>query len=413
MTIVLVIDGKNFGQFFMYQEEKFMPRKGENIYKRSDGRWEGRYALSIDKMTGKKKYHSIYGKSYLEVKKKLIVAKQVIETKNLTETVKSRYKLEEWLQIWLYQYARFNVKNSTFSNYYYCVHNHIIPKLGCVDLRNITTYNLQVFFNEKLVNGRIDGKGGLSSKSVKDMHTILSTSLKQALNNNLIDRNPCINIKIPTDKYTIIRVLSVDEQKLLENAVLNSDHYLSIAIILALYTGLRLGEVCALQWKDVDLSNAILRVTSNLQRIKLVPEDGNKKTKIVIGTPKSSASVRDIPFSMGLCNYLVMKKKSVSSSHKFVVCNSEEHFVDPRTLQNYFKKLMDQLGIRSASFHTLRHTFATRAIEVGMDIKSVSEILGHADVSITLKKYVHSLTEHKRNQMQKIDTLWTNQPSNF
>lgn len=408
----MVISGNYFGQILMHQEEMTMPRKGENIYKRLDGRWEGRYAIIIDNTTGKKKYHSLYGKTYSEVKKKLIVAKQGIATANrLLEVSKTKYKLAEWLQLWLNQYAKFNVKDSTFSNYYYCIHNHIIPKLGYFDLKQLTTFNLQVFFNEKLTNGRLDGKGGLSSKSVKDIHTILSAALKQALENNLIDKNPCLKIKLPTDKYSNIRVLSVDEQKTLEDAVLNSEHYLSIAIILALYTGLRLGEVCALQWKDIDLSNAILRVTSNLQRIKLISQEENKKTRIVIGTPKSSSSIRDIPFSRGLCRYLELKKKS--NNLKFVVCNHEENFVDPRTVQSYFKKLTNRIGIESASFHTLRHTFATRAIEVGMDIKSVSEILGHADVSITLKKYVHSLTEHKRNQMQKIDILWTNKPSNF
>jgi len=407
--MAIVINGNYFGQIFMHQEELSMPRKGENIYKRSDGRWEGRYVKFIDEISGKKKYRSIYGKTYSEVKKKLIAAKQTVI---LNEIPKTKFKLTEWFHIWLYQYAKLNVKDSTFSNYYYCIRNHIIPQLGEMDLKQLSTINLQMFFNGKLLNGRIDGKGGLSSKSVRDIYTILSASLKQAVDNNLIDKNPCSNIKIPTDKYNSIRVLSVEEQKLIENAVLHSEHYLSTSVILALYTGLRLGEVCALQWKDVDLSNAILKVSSNLQRIKLVPYNEKKKTRLVLGTPKSSSSIRDIPFSRGLCHYLSMKR-SLNQSYKFVVCNHEENFVDPRTVQSYFKKVTDQVGIKSASFHTLRHTFATRAIEVGMDVKSVSEILGHADISITLKKYVHSLTEHKRTQMQKIDTFWTDKPSNF
>lgn len=288
-----------------------MSKRGENIYKRSDGRWEGRYVQSIDLITGKKKYHSVYGKSYSEAKKKLLKARQEITETNLSCTIKEDYKLEHWLQIWLYQYAKLNVKEATFSNYYYYIHNHIIPKLGHKSLKKITTYDLQLFFNEKLLNGRLDGTGGLSPKSVKDLRTVLSTSFKQALYNNLINKNPCVNIKIPTDKYTNIRVLTVNEQKLLENSIKNSDHYLSLPIILALYSGLRLGEVCALQWKDIDLTNGIIRVTSNLQRIQVVPDDGETKTKMIISTPKSSASVREIPLPTRMIIYWAKKRKNI------------------------------------------------------------------------------------------------------
>lgn len=394
-----------------------MPRRGENIYKRSDGRWEGRYPYTTDELTGKKKYRSVYGKSYADVKQKLLVAKQELNMQQAAMPKSSSYLLEKWLELWLFQYAKFNIKESTLAHYYNCIQRHIVPEFGKVPINRLSSVELQLFLNRKLESGRVDGKGGLSPKTVKDLYTILCTALKQAQINNVIDKNPCINIKLPTDRYSRFRVLTVEEQSILEKAVCSSEHYLATGVVLALYTGLRLGEVCALQWKDIDFKKQQISIASNLQRINLIQEAAEKKTEMILSTPKSSTSVRVIPLTESLCRYLIKQKQEqsekVGSSCVFVVSKYSKDFIDPRTLQNYFKGLLDDLGISNASFHTLRHTFATRAIEVGMDVKSISEILGHADITITLKKYVHSLPEHKRNQMNKLNHFIMDKSSNL
>lgn len=394
-----------------------MPRRGENIYKRSDGRWEGRYPYTTDRLTGKKKYRSVYGKSYADVKQKLLLAKQEQSLQQTTAPKASPCLLEKWLELWLFQYAKFNIKESTLAHYYNCIHRHILPEFGKVPIDRLSSVEMQLFLNRKLESGRVDGKGGLSPKTVKDLHTILCTALKQAQLSGVIEKNPCINIKLPTDRYSRFRVLTVEEQSILEKAVFASDHYLTTGVVLALYTGLRLGEVCALKWQDIDFKKRQISISGNLQRINLMQEETDKKTEMVLSTPKSSTSVRMIPLTESLCRYLLEQQQEqtqrVGTSCTFVVSKYSKGFIDPRTLQNYFKSLLNDLGINGASFHTLRHTFATRAIEVGMDVKSISEVLGHADVTITLKKYVHSLPEHKRNQMNKLNYFIIDKSSNL
>lgn len=394
-----------------------MPRRGENIYKRSDGRWEGRYPYTTDELTGKKKYRSVYGKSYADVKQKLLTAKQELSYPQTAAAKSSPYLLGKWLEQWLFQYAKFNIKESTLSHYYNCIQRHILPEFGRVPINRLSSVELQLFLNRKLESGRLDGKGGLSSKTVKDLYTILCTAFKQAQINDIIDKNPCINIKLPTDRYSRFRVLTVEEQSILEKSVFSSEHYLATGVVLALYTGLRLGEVCALQWQDIDFKTQQISITSNLQRINLIQAKSGKKTEMILSTPKSPTSIRVIPLTESLCRYLIKQQQEqsqrVGGSCAFVVSRYRKDFIDPRTLQNYLKALLQDLGIWGASFHTLRHTFATRAIEVGMDIKSISEILGHADVTITLKKYVHSLPEHKRNQMNKLNDFIMDKSSNL
>lgn len=389
-----------------------MPKRGENIYKRSDGRWEGRYAV-WSQPEQKRKYCSVYAKTYTEVKQKLTQARRELALIPPPRWASNGYTVQEWLTLWLSHYVRFSVKDSTYANYYYRIQTHVLSQLGDRKLGQLSTYELQLYFNEKRESGRLDGKGGLAVKTVKDLRTILSAAFAQAVSNGILAHNPCANIKL-VDKQSgplRVQVLSRREQSVLERHVLFAEERLSIAIVIALYTGMRLGEVCALRWENVDLINEILHVTENLQRIKLPMPNGNSKTKVSIGTPKSKCSVRDIPLPGKLVAYLSEYKLS-AGDFPYVIPGRENQYVDPRSIQNYLAHLRLRLNLPKVSFHTLRHTFATRAVEVGMDVKTLSEILGHADVSVTLKKYVHSLPQHKREQIKKLEMLCLDCPSN-
>ena len=376
-----------------------MARKGENIYKRKDGRWEGRYISSYDG-NGKAKYKYLYARTYSEVRTKLVKAKN--ENISITESRTDKEKYELWIAEWL-RIKRNYVKESTYIRYRNTIENHIKPQLGKYPINRISSTLLENFVSEKLQNGRLDGKGGLSPKTMTDIVIIIKESLKYAQSSGItiicnFDR---ISLKKPNKE---MRVLSVSEQQRLLEVLFDGFDRYKLGVFLCMYTGIRIGELCALKWKNISLSERTLKIEQTMQRLQNEDMNASYKTKILVTEPKSDAALRIIP----LPDFVIEAVKPfVSSPDTYLLSGDCKSIVEPRIMQNKFKKYLKEAQVVDTNFHTLRHTFATRCIESGFDAKTLSEILGHSSVKITLDRYVHSSMQLKRSNMEKLSLVIT------
>ena len=316
----------------------------------------------------------------------LLLTKQL---KGVREIIVSRKRkknfrvvTEEWLK-----YKKNTVKKSTYYNYSYSVEKYLYPKFADQDITQIKDYN---DFIEKLTDT-------LAPKTVRD----IITKLKEIINFYEEEHNTKLNIKkmsLPKMNKKEIQILSNKEKQKLEKYCIQQNDLKSLGILICLNTGLRVGEVCALRWENVDFETRRIHVEKTIERIYSKEEN---KTIVIIDTPKSITSVRTIPINSKLYNIL-KQIRGKSKKTDFVLTGSSEHYVEPRNYQYHFKEILKRNKVKKYKFHTLRHTFATNCIEAGMDIKSLSEILGHADVSITLNIYVHSSDKIKRKYLEKI-----------
>lgn len=376
-----------------------MPRKGENIYKRKDGRWEGRYIKSRT-CTNKAIYGYVYAKTYQEVKIKLLEKKRLINSKSFIPSMHNSNTFAEVATRW-FENIKLQTKISTQNKYHNLLNKYILPTFGKQTFDSLTYEFIDSYCNFLLSFGGKNGTG-LSSKTVLDVLSVIRNILKFAIKKGM--EVPCDGRDIQI-KHTPkpIRILSKVEQKQLCEYLLAKPEPCNIGILVCLFTGLRIGEICALRWEDISFSEQTMYVHNTLQRIQNQCETG-PKTKIIITTPKSTCSIRIIPIPDELIKLLVEYKKS---SVGFLLTNNEHKFVEPRTMQNKFKKALKSIDIETANFHTTRHTFATRCIELGFDIKSLSEILGHSTVNITMNRYVHPTLELKKDNMKKLSSLFT------
>lgn len=371
-----------------------MPRRGENIYKRKDGRWEGRYIRAYD-LSGKAKYGYLYARTYLEVKNKLHAA--VMEKAIITEEV-AEPQFKELLEQWLLN-IRPQIKESSYMKYFNIVKNHILPDLGDLSVSELTTSRLETYATELFTHGKKNGDGKLAPKSVKDILAVIKSVQEYSTRKNC--GFPCNiqHIRIKSDPKEIT-VLTVTDQKYLEKYLLNQNTRICDGILLSLYTGIRIGELCGLRWENILLEEGLLQIRCTMQRIQL-HDDTKKhgaKTRILISPPKSKCSNRDIPLTEFLINRL---KRTHSPAHCFFLTGTKQ-YVEPRSMSNQFKYILETLNVSYVNFHVLRHTFATRCIENDFDIKALSEILGHSSVNITLNRYVHTSLEQKRRNMKKL-----------
>lgn len=373
-----------------------MARTGENIYKRKDGRWEARYIVSYDG-NGKAKYKYLYARTYSDVKSKLIKAQNITNFTVSDEKNKDKEKYEFWLDEWL-RTKRLCVKNSTYIRYRNTIENHIKPDLGKYPISKISTSLIEQFVVLKLEKGRKDGNGGLSSKSMSDIMVIIKESFKYAQSFGV--KAICSFERISFKKNTQeMRVLSpLEEQRLLTVLFKDLDRY-KLGVFICLYTGIRIGELCALQWKNISFSENTVKIEHTMQRLQKEDLSSVQKTHIIVTEPKSNAALRTIPLPEFVIDAI---KPFVGSPNAYILSGECKAVVEPRTMQNHFKNYLSEGNIEKANFHALRHTFATRCIEAGFDVKTLSEILGHSSVKITLDKYVHSSMQLKRNNMAKL-----------
>lgn len=306
-------------------------------------------------------------------------------------------KYEVWFEEWLTHYIKPSSKQRTFEQYSRAAQIHILPYLGDVELTDLTPFVLQKFITGLTENGNKRTDKGLSPNFVKTILSIIQNSLKTAHLVGYLPEFSANKIKRPKPKEKQVECFSAWEQKKIEEAALSAKKDKYRGIILCLYTGLRIGELLALTWSDVDFEKSILSVTKTCH-------DGNENGKHIriIDTPKTENSRRQIPLSKTLVKMLKEIKKK--SKCEFVIADGEKP-VFIRSYQRMFELLLKKLKLPHKGFHSLRHTFATRALECGMDVKSLSEILGHKNAMITLNRYAHSLWEHKAEMMNKLSKM--------
>lgn len=303
------------------------------------------------------------------------------------------------------------IKPQSVSCYASTAQNHIVPELGGVDAAAVTEEEIKAFLERKAAAGRLDGRGGLSEKSVLDIFNILRNALRWADQKGLIPSNPMRNLKQPKLKKTDMRVLFEEEQVRMEDCLSQEVHVLRIAVWLSLYLGMRIGEVSGVRWGDVNFRQRSVHVCRTLERMQII-ENGvtTGKTRIEIGPPKSEKSDRLIPCQDFLWDMLMEYKASFPASEltpdSYIIHQKSGKYYEPRAIQKYFAKLCRTAGINDANFHCLRHTFATRALERSMDYKTLSELLGHASIEVTME-YAHALSALKRQEMKKMERVST------
>ncbi len=370
-----------------------MGRHGENIRKRKDGRWEGRYKVS-GAGNGMHFYRSIYGYAYDEVKEKLSMARLGIANQpgkqDLAQKAMDNQKKDSGAVIlsfsqiageWLEEIAE-KRKYSTYVKYDSVYKVHIAETLGACQLSSSATAELQEKIFEHL------SEKSLSESLQKSICCIVNQILDFANRKYLVCVPSLENPPVKPKKKLVETLLKTEQARLLEHIYEKPDKF-KTAVLLCLYTGLRLGELCALQWEDLDFRGRTLTVNRTVQRIAM--QGGTRKTVLMETSPKSESSKRIIPLADGVMELLFQLKGS--QSYVF----GKEKPLDPRTMQYQFKRILKTAEINDRNFHILRHTFATNCIENGMDIKVLSEILGHADVKITLNRYIHPTMDSKKN----------------
>lgn len=380
-----------------------MPRKGENIFKRKDGRWEGRYIKARE--DNKAVYGYVFGKSYSEVKEKKSEAIQNIKFDKVQKksSMKSPF-FEDLAYQWLEELKPLR-KKSTIVKYSGQLKNYIIPAFGKFKLNAVNNENI-ISFSRKLLTESSQNGQKLSSKTVSDILSRMKSIRRFALIRGYeVNYEPNV-VKIPLHQGQIKILTIIEESKLIRYLKSHFD-LTALGILLSLFTGLRIGELCALKWSDFSFADKEFRVQRTMQRLHNFEEGTAKKTFIEIGTPKSPSSIRKIPIPDELLNYL----KSAYVEDAYVLSGSKNNFVEPRTMENRFKSVLKKCGVEKINFHALRHSFATKCVELGFDVKSLSEILGHANVNITMNRYVHPSMKLKHANMNKLNGLICSQIS--
>ncbi len=302
----------------------------------------------------------------------------------------------KWLDEWLESNIKPSYKIRTYENYLRLTTKHVKPKLGYYNLEELTPIVLQRFITDLINCGNaITGKG-LSSNSVNSIITVLQSSLKSAYDMGLIKKYVADRIKRPKKNEKEVTCFSLLEQKKIENFILQNNKNKLFGVYLCLYSGMRIGEVLALEWKDIDFKRGIINIKKSCHDGR----DANGIFTRIIDTPKTTSSNRVIPLPKKLISIVKSYKKKSNST--FVVADELGKPVSVRSYQRSFELLLKKLKIERKCFHSLRHTFATRALECGMDIKTLADILGHKNPTVTLNRYVHSLLEHKVEMMNKL-----------
>lgn len=357
-----------------------MSRRGENIYKRKDGRWEGRYEKGR-KENGAIKYGYVYSHSYHDVRHKLYSLKVKYQTLHEMNG-RSAMPLVTWGNKWLSQIQE-TVKPSTYASYTHKLTTYIYPTIGDRPINELEVEELQQLVNQWK-------NQGLSVSTIHVLYRVLNQCLKEAVKQELLTANPGTAVQLPRIKHRKVKALSITEQKHLEKAVQEYGSKLELPVLLALYAGLRIGEIAALRWKDIDFEQGLIHIEHTYQRIGLAVE--GKKTQLSFSDSKSEASVRVVPLTMLLCRRLKKLQKEAVSPYVFQVNGKP---CEPRLLTYHFHKVRKMASLEAIHFHQLRHTFATRCIENHADIASVSALMGHASTQMTLDTYADAMMEQR------------------
>lgn len=369
-----------------------MARHGENIYKRKDGRYEGRYIIGRTKK-GKTRFGYVYAHTFVEARRLLVQRKAEL----LSQTGCARRvrwgTFSEWVTYWMESEMRDHVKVSTYQAYMRQINRHLLPSLGWCELTQVTP---------GMIRSLVDGmrEDGLSAATVRSAYRLLAAAMRYALEEGAIAENPCRKIRLQQDEVAEQRVLTRTEQERLRGAAFSVN---DMPVLVSLYTGMRLGEVCALKWTDVDWEQRTVTVRRTVQRVAQESKK-DRKTALITGTPKSAHAHRVLPLPAFLLHKLRAAFEQRGKTE--YIFSATESAAEPRTVQRRLKRLTNRLEMPGVHFHTLRHTFATRLLEMGVDVKTVSTLLGHASAKTTLDFYAHSLIEHQREAVERLAANW-------
>lgn len=353
-----------------------------NIYHRKDGRWEGRISRGKHR-NGKRKYQYIFARTKGEV------VTRMAEIRNLeqpTGVYNSSMTVlwNEW-----FRSIQHLVKESTAANYLMKAQKHILPIFGEKPVSSIKSEHIYAFISQKQ-------KNGLSARYVADIVILLKTIFKYAARIYHIF-NPLEGITLPKKKIPEIQFLDESEQAKLQGYISSHQNHSTLGTALSMTTGIRIGELCALQWRDIDFEKRILTVRKTIQRIQCPTE--TSKTKLIITNPKSESSQRKIPIPDCIMGFL---RRFKGNDEDFLMTGTAKP-IEPRAMQYRFQTILKNAKLPSVHFHALRHMFASNCVRFGFDVKALSELLGHSSVEITLNRYVHSSFEQKQEYMKRLN----------
>lgn len=351
-----------------------------NIYHRRDGRYEGRISRGKRK-NGKRRFQYFFGHSRKEVQDKMTAVRRQEFSDNCSKTVGQIFS--EW-----FQSIRHRVKESTAANYRMKAEKHVLPAFSNMRADEITESDIYSFIE-------LRQKSGLYNRYISDILIMMKSIYKYA-SKTYHFLNPLDGITLPKMQKPEIELLDEKQQERLQRYIAENPNHSTLGVALSMSTGIRIGELCALQWEDIDLKKRILTVRKTMQRIQT--PDGETKTKLMIAEPKSESSKRKIPIP----NCVISILEKFRGKAKEYLVSGEERPVEPRTMQYRFANILKNVKLPSVHFHALRHMFASKCVKLGFDVKTLSEILGHSKVEITLNRYVHSSFEQKKEFMSRI-----------
>lgn len=370
-----------------------MARKGENIRKRKDGRWEARYQKGR-KADGSIQYGYIYGKKYTDVKKKrneVICSMQTKQDDSPPDAALENILLDDLFEQWK-SGIRKNVRDSSYCFYETMLNHHLRPYFGGLCVKDLTAALTQDFINKKL-------EENLSPTYVRSIMILFQTILKASQDKyQWMIQLPAP--QLPKSAKKMPEIFTAREWKCLEEHLKCQPDDFSFGVLICMYTGLRIGELSGLRWEDYDPVNVQFKIRRTVYRIKntaYTPEqDNSAKTVLCVGSPKTSTSMRDIPLPLSLQEELLKRKKDPDT----FILTGTKRCMEPRNIQKRYKTLLRQLDLRYLNFHSLRHNFATLSIQNGSDYRTVAELLGHSSVNTTLNIYVHSDIDQKRKCLE-------------
>ena len=385
---------------FALKGSDFMAKRranGEgNIRKRKDGRWEGRYTAGYDPVTGKQVFKNVLGKTQAEVKEKLKKALEVNEQVDFTRT--GKHTVSSWMEEWFENVCKIKVRPSSHQTYRGYIDHHITPYIGKIPLEKLSTMDLQKLYRKLMNNGRVERieaenqPKGLSAKTVRNVNQVISSAMDFAVAQKIIPENPCKAVALPKIEHKEMQTIPADQLQTFLTEARATGVYEMYYIELA--TGLRRGELLGLKWSDIDWKNGIIKVKRQIARV-----DG----KIVEAPLKTKNSYRTVSISPQAIE--VLKQQKAKTNDQYIFPSPNGGPISPDSVNNMLKRVLERAGIPKVRFHDLRHTFATIALQNGVDIKTVSGMLGHFSAGFTLDTYAHVTTSAQKEAAQTMASV--------
>ena len=366
-----------------------------SIRKRSDGRWEGRYTAGYDPETGKRITKNVLGKTQAEVKEKL--AKAIEESKKLDIVRSDEYTVGEWLRLWYELYAKPNIRPTTADSYHRGIELHVIPRIGEIKLKKLTSRDIQKLYKDLQENGRLrksqkSKKPGLSNSTVRGIHMMLHNALDRAVKERLILRNPTEDCIIPKIQKQEMKILHPEDMKAYLEAA--DKRGVLPMFYLELVTGIRKGELTALLWSDLDEEKRTISVSKQAV--------GDRHRNVTISRPKTENSVRKISIPESAVELLRQEHEKHPDNPWMFPSPKTGEMYHPDSIAKLHEKILRDTGLEHIRFHDLRHTFATMALQNGVDVKTVSSMLGHYDAGFTLRTYTHATRQMQEQAAEKM-----------